>query len=198
MVGVPTADIATEIDRFVAVLEETKHQLSVGDRLKTAEALLCDAARKHAPILICGNGGSACDAEHITAELVGRFHSRRPPINAICLSSNAAVVTAWANDVGYEAIFARQVRAHATEDSVLICISTSGNSENVVCAAVMARELGIPVISLTGSSTGRLQDYSDVVLRVASHSTAMIQQGHQVIYHHLCAVIEEAVSSSST
>jgi D-sedoheptulose 7-phosphate isomerase len=194
-----SVSFADDIDNAIGVLQATKEAL-FDARLYHATALLSEAARKKAPILICGNGGSSADAEHMTAELVGKFRIKdRHSINAICLSSNAAVMTAWGNDVGFDAVFARQVFAHANhEDAVLFCISTSGNSDNVVRAAWAARSVGIHVISLTGMTGGRLAELSDILINVPSRDTPLIQQAHQVIYHHLCEAVEANFASKSS
>ena len=158
--------------------------------MEAALQICVSALQKDLPLLICGNGGSASDAMHITGELVGRFLKERRAINAICLSANAAILTAWANDYSYEDVFARQVEAHGGRGGVLIAISTSGNSPNVVQAVRKARAMGISVISLTGEGGGKLAPLSDVLLAAPSTSTPLIQQVHICVYHHLCAQIE--------
>ena len=142
------------------------------------------------PLLVCGNGGSASDAQHITGELVGRFLKERRGLKAICLSSNAAVLTAWANDYSYESVFARQVEAYAEEGGVLLGLSTSGNSPNVVAAFEAARARGMATVAMTGEGGGRLAGLSDVLLAVPSRHTPLIQQVHICLYHYLCEEIE--------
>lgn len=127
---------------------------------------------------------------HITGELVGRFLKERNPFKAICLSSNSAVITAWSNDYSYESVFARQVEAYAEAGGVLIGLSTSGNSANVVEAFAVARKLGLSTIALTGDGGGKLAALSDVLLDVLSRSTPHIQQAHICIYHFLCEQVE--------
>jgi len=148
------------------------------------------------PILVCGNGGSASDAAHITGELVGRFLKERQPINAICLSANTSVLTAWGNDYDFETVFSRQVEAHGREGGVLIAISTSGNSKNIVSAAKAARVRKMTVIALTGEGGGALSNSSDILLAVPSSSTPMIQQVHICLYHYLCEHIETRTMAS--
>jgi D-sedoheptulose 7-phosphate isomerase len=146
------------------------------------------------PILVCGNGGSAADAMHFTAELVGRFLLRRQALNVICLSSNPALLTAWANDYTYDTVFSRQVEAYGEPGAVLIGISTSGNSQNVVKAFEQARAMSMKTISLTGQGGGKLAVLSDYLFAVPSSSTPLIQQTHVCLYHYLCGAIEEELA----
>ena len=143
------------------------------------------------PLLVCGNGGSAADAEHITGELAVRFLHNRRALKAYCLTSNPALVTACANDLGFETIFARQVEAYGEPGAVLIGISTSGSSANVIAAVVMARSLGMKTIALTGESGGMLAPLCDHLFAVPSRQTPLIQQVHLCLYHYLCMKIEE-------
>ncbi|RWO32126.1 MAG: SIS domain-containing protein [Mesorhizobium sp.] len=141
-------------------------------------------------LLICGNGGSASDAIHIAGELVGRFLRERKAYNVIALPANAAVLTAWGNDYGFDTVFSRQVEAHGAAGAVLLAISTSGNSPSILAAAEQARMMDMTVISLTGDSGGKLKPLSDILLNVPSTSTPIIQQGHLCLYHHLCEMVE--------
>jgi D-sedoheptulose 7-phosphate isomerase len=142
------------------------------------------------PLLICGNGGSAADAIHIAGELVGRFLKERKAYNVIALPSNVGVMTAWGNDYGFDTVYSRQVEAHGVPGAVLIAISTSGNSTNVLLAAEQARAMGMTVVSLTGATGGKLAALSDILLNVPSTFTPVIQQGHLCLYHHLCEAVE--------
>lgn len=160
-------------------------------RIESAIKILTENVLQENPILICGNGGSAADAEHITGELVGRFLKERKAINAISLNSNSAAITAWSNDYEYESVFERQVEAHGKNGGVVFLISTSGNSENTLRAAKKAKEMKLKVISLTGESGGRLKDFSDVLLNVPSTKTPRIQEMHILIYHYICEEIEK-------
>ncbi len=149
-----------------------------------------DALKVGKPLLVCGNGGSASDAMHIAGELVARFLKERKGLNCICLSSNTAMITAWANDYDYDSVFARQVEAYGQGGGVLIAISTSGNSKNVLQAAQKAKAMGLAVIGLTGCGGGKLAPVCDVVLDAPSTFTPMIQQVHVCLYHYLCEQIE--------
>jgi len=188
------ATFTSEINTFISLLEEARTAFSA-ERVDMAVALISKAVKADRPVLVCGNGGSAADAQHIVGELVGKFLKDRPPINAICLSSNTSTMTAWANDHSYEDVFARQVQAHGRQGGVLLALSTSGNSGNVVKAAETARALGMPVVSMTGQGGGKLAALSDVLFDVPSRSTPMIQQVHICLYHFLCARVEAAASS---
>lgn len=166
------------------------------EKIQSALAVLRFVVKEHHPILVCGNGGSAADAEHIVAELVGAFlHRDRPPVNAISLVSNAALVTAIANDYSYDDVFSRQVWAHCSDGAgALIAISTSGRSKNVLSAMSLANELGMPVILFTREDpTRELPIVPSVVFDIPFATTAEVQQAHQVIYHRLCQLLEELV-----
>ncbi len=147
-------------------------------------------------LLVCGNGGSAADAMHLTGELVGRFLHRRRALRAICLSDDAAILTAWSNDCGYDTAFARQVEAYGEEGAVLMGISTSGNSKNVVAALRQARAMGMRTIALTGEGGGELATLADFLLAVPSASTPLIQQVHICLYHFFCRRVEESFLNS--
>ena len=141
-------------------------------------------------ILLCGNGGSAADAQHIAAEFSGRFYHDREPLFAEALHVNTSYLTAVANDYGYTKVYARIVKAKGNEGDILIAISTSGNSENIINAAKQASEQGLKVVGLTGQSGGALKDYSDWLLNVPSTDTPRIQESHIMIGHIICELVE--------
>lgn len=143
------------------------------------------------PLLVCGNGGSASDAMHITGELVGRFLRERRALKAICLSDNPAVLTAWSNDYCYETVFSRQVEAYGEKGAVILGLSTSGASKNVIAAFQQARKMEMTTIALTGEGGGDLGSLADYLLDAPSRFTPFIQQVHICLYHYLCAQIEE-------
>jgi len=183
------ASVAAHLEASIGVLEDALVAFA-DDRADRAVALICDSLRKNCPLLVCGNGGSASDAQHITGELVGRFLKDRRALNAICLSANASVMTAWANDYDYDDIFARQVEAHGAAGGVLLVISTSGNSANVVRAAQAAKQLGLAVVALTGRGGGALAGNCDILLDVPCDHTPLIQQVHICLYHYICERVE--------
>jgi phosphoheptose isomerase len=147
-------------------------------------------------LLVVGNGGSAAEAQHLTAELVGRFETERRPLSAICLHGDASSLTAIANDYGLEECYARQVRAHGRPGDVLLALSTSGRSPNVVAAAAAAREMGLTVWALTGPEPNRLADLCDDALCLPAARAATVQELHLVAIHVLCAAVDEAVQAA--
>jgi D-sedoheptulose 7-phosphate isomerase len=158
--------------------------------LDEAVNLLILALTDNKPVLVCGNGGSAADSQHIAGELVGKFLKERRALNVRALTVDTSVMTAWANDVAYETIFSRQVEAYAQPGGILLTISTSGNSRNVVLAAEKAKELEMRVIALTGKGGGVLSQLADILVAVPSKSTPRIQEMHMMIYHYLCERVE--------
>jgi D-sedoheptulose 7-phosphate isomerase len=142
-------------------------------------------------MLLCGNGGSASDAQHIAAELSGRFYADRPPLYAEALHVNSSYMTAVANDYGYEATYARMVEAAGRKGDVLLGISTSGNSPNVVKAMQKAKELAMLTVGFTGKDGGKMKDICDIMICVPSVDTPRIQEAHILIGHIICQLIEE-------
>ena len=141
-------------------------------------------------LLVCGNGGSAADAQHIAAELTGRFFRDRKPLPALALHGNTSSLTAIGNDYGYDLVFAREVGAHGRAGDLLLAISTSGNSPNILRAIEAARDKRMTVIGLTGESGGKMRDLCDVCLCVPSTSTPRIQECHILIGHTICELLE--------
>ncbi len=142
-------------------------------------------------VLICGNGGSAADAQHIAAELLGKFYMERKALPAISLNTNVSVLTAVANDYSYEDVFSRQVEGLGNPGDILIGISTSGNSKNILKAFKTARTLNIKTVGMTGITGGKMKDLSDVCLTVPSDVTPRIQESHITIGHIICEIIEK-------
>ena len=142
-------------------------------------------------IFWCGNGGSASDSQHISAELVGRFKKDRRALKSIALTTDTSILTSVGNDYGFEEIFSRQFEALGTSKDILVGISTSGNSENIIRAFQTAKRLGAMTLSLTGNDGGILRQISDYSLVVKSQSTARIQEAHILIGHILCDIIEQ-------
>lgn len=149
-------------------------------------------------LLVAGNGGSAAHAQHLTAELVGRYRRERRPFSAIALHAESSSVTAIANDYGYEELFARQVLAHGRPRDILLAISTSGTSPNLLRAARTAGRAGLEVWALTGAAPNPLARLADEALCVSSTSTPTVQEVHQVIVHLLCGVVDEHAARRST
>ena len=159
--------------------------------IEQAGHLICQTLLAGNKILTCGNGGSAADAQHIAAELVGRYEEERRAWPAIALTTDTSALTALSNDYGYEEVFSRQVLALAAENDLLIAISTSGQSANVIRAAQKARELGCQVIGLTGADGGQLAPLCDLTVSVPSARTARVQELHITIGHLWCEMVDE-------
>lgn len=140
---------------------------------------------------VFGNGGSASDALHISGELVGRFNHNRKGLNVICLNSNVTVLTAWSNDFSYDSVFARQIEAHSSEGSVVMALSTSGNSPSVIEALKVAKAKNLLTVAMTGQGGGKCAQYVDILLDVPSIVTPRIQELHLPIYHYMCSEIEK-------
>jgi D-sedoheptulose 7-phosphate isomerase len=149
-------------------------------------------------LLVCGNGGSASDALHIAGELVAQFMKKRRALKAICLGANMAALTAWANDYSYDSAYARQVEAFGEPGGVLLALSTSGNSRNVVAALERAKAIGMTTIGMTGEGGGKMAALCDILLNVPSRSTPAIQQVHICFYHYLCAEVEARFEPATT
>jgi D-sedoheptulose 7-phosphate isomerase len=145
-------------------------------------------------LLACGNGGSAADAQHIAAEFVGRYLKERAPFSAIALHANTSAVTAIGNDYGFTDVFSRQVRAHGRPGDVLLAISTSGSSHNVLRAVDEAHAVGMTVVTLSGGSGGALAQAGDICLTVPVSSTPRVQEMHILLGHALCGLVEDALS----
>ena len=145
-------------------------------------------------VLICGNGGSAADAQHIAAELSGRFKKERKALAGIALSVDTSAITAIANDYGFEAIFSRQVEAYGREDDVLIAISTSGNSVNIINAIKKAKEIGLKVITLSGKDGGEMKNLGNINIVIPSQDTPRIQEMHIMVGHMICAIVDNGIT----
>jgi D-sedoheptulose 7-phosphate isomerase len=159
--------------------------------IERSGGMICQALTSGNKILLCGNGGSAADAQHIAAELVGCYEKQRRSWPAIALTTDTSALTAVSNDLGYEQVFARQVLVLARPDDVLIAISTSGKSKNVLRAAEQARELGCKTIALTGATADPLASLCDVSVPVPSTRTSRIQEAHITIGHLWCEMVDE-------
>ena len=186
--------ISGYLAQAIELLSETQ-SADFDSRVEEAVQSIATALTARLAFLVCGNGGSAADAMHITGELVGRFLKERKALKAICLSSNPAVLTAWSNDYSFETVFARQVEAYGEASGVLLGISTSGNSGNVVEAFRTARDIGMTTVGLTGAGGGKLALLSDVLIDVPSRHTPEVQQVHICLYHYICEAVEARCAS---
>jgi D-sedoheptulose 7-phosphate isomerase len=175
-------------DEHLSIVTALRPLTSEVDRVVT---VIAGSLAAGGALLVCGNGGSAADAQHIAGELTGRFFRDRKPLRALALHANTSSLTAIGNDYGYHEVFAREVGAHGREGDVLLAISTSGNSQNVLRAIEVAREKRMIVIGFTGKTGGKMRDLCDICLRVPSTSTPRIQECHILIGHATCELLEQ-------
>ncbi len=190
------AKISAWIRESIRVKEECLK--SQAGPIEEAARCIIGSLKKGGKVILFGNGGSAADAQHLTAELVGRFRRERDPIPALALSVNTSILTSIANDYGYEAVFKRQIEALGMPGDVAIGISTSGNAESVIEAINAASKRGIKTLALTGGDSGHLAKVVDIAIVVPSQETAHIQEVHITIGHLLCELIEEALTDEKT
>lgn len=175
----------------IAVKQETLKRNS--DKIAQASQMIIDALKGGHKLLFCGNGGSAADSQHIAAEFVGRFQKERKAWPAIALTTDTSALTALGNDYSFDIVFSRQVQALGQKGDILIGISTSGNSKNVLEALKTAKTMGIKTIGVTGGSGGQLAALSDIAIIAASPTTARIQESHLVIFHAICEIVENTL-----
>ena len=160
------------------------------NRIETVANVMVKALRDGKRILWCGNGGSAADAQHLAAELSGRFYYDRPPLNSEAMHCNTSYLTAVANDYGYDLIYSRMIDGACKPGDVLVGISTSGNSKNICNAFRKAKDLGVITIAMTGESGGEMKTLADYLLNVPSTDTPRIQESHIMIGHIICEIVE--------
>ena len=179
------AQIAQSIENLQKVLKDDSiHEAVVRAAQMTAEAM------REGKLMVCGNGGSAADSQHLVAEFVSRLTVDRPPLRAIALTTDSSILTAIGNDYSYDNVFERQVEALGRRGDVLLAISTSGNSSNCIKALNQARKMGIYTVSYTGNSGGAMAELSDINIVIPSGRTANIQEAHLVLEHIFCMVVE--------
>lgn len=189
-------DLAGAVAERRALLTEALDRLH--DRAGALAAVatrLVETLRAGGKVLVAGNGGSAAEAQHFAAELVGRFQRERQPYAVLALTADTAILTAVANDYGYQEVFARQVGALGCPGDVLLAFSTSGESENLVRAAEVAHGRGLIVVAVTGERPSRLGQSADLALRLPATETALVQELHMVATHLLCGIVESELSA---
>jgi D-sedoheptulose 7-phosphate isomerase len=177
------------------VMEDMLADSALQQQLVKAVDCCVGALKSGGKLMFVGNGGSAAEAQHFSAEMVGRFLQERKPLPSIALTTDTSAVTAIGNDYGYEHVFSRQVQALGREGDVLIAMSTSGRSKNIVMAMQAARSAGISTIGLTGIHPRDMGELADVSLKVPSSHTPQIQEGHLVLGHLLCGMVEKQLLS---
>jgi D-sedoheptulose 7-phosphate isomerase len=196
--GLSEADRSSEdtISRSLNEHQETLHAVvaDMAEAIRSSAELIVKTFRSGKKVLICGNGGSAADAQHLAAEFVGRFETERRSLPSIALTTDTSALTAIGNDYGFDKVFARQVEGLAVEGDCLIAISTSGNSPNVIAAVMEARRKGCSVIGLTGGAGKKLASLADSSILIPAARTARIQEFHITIAHIWCELVDEAFS----
>lgn len=185
--------IKKQIQDSIAVKEAILADDQILEKITQTARAMVAVFRAGGKVLFCGNGGSAADAQHIAAELSGRFYTDRPPLYAEALHVNTSYMTAVANDYGYDAVYARMVEAAGRPGDMLMAISTSGNSSNILKAAEAARAANMTIVGMTGHLGGKLAQVSDILLNVPSADTPRIQESHILIGHILCEYVEAAM-----
>ncbi len=182
-------------DQMQKHLQTTQKSIDeIQNYIFTACVIITDTLAKGGKVLLCGNGGSAADAQHIAAELTGRYKSDRKGLAAIALTTDSSALTAISNDFGYDRVFDRQVEALANDGDLLIGISTSGNSKNVNSALKTAKEIGCRTVGLSGKGGGEMSNFCDINIIVPSNDTPRVQEIHILIGHIMCQAVDDALS----
>jgi D-sedoheptulose 7-phosphate isomerase len=196
--GMKVTIATSQVDRITAIwnehLEVARSLPQLASAVSSAVDLIYTSMAAGGQLLVAGNGGSAADAQHIAAELTGRFLLERRPFRALALHANTSSLTAVGNDFGYDQVFARELTAHARPGDVLLAISTSGNSPNILRAIEAAREGKVTVIGLTGESGGKMRAACDLCICVPTKSTPRMQEMHITIGHTICELLEERLA----
>jgi len=184
-------DIVKRIEENIGVKKSILNDAHLIDTIERAATAVVNAIKNGNKIIFCGNGGSAADSQHLAAELIGKFYFNRRSLPAVSLTVNTSIITAIGNDFGFEKVFARQLEGIGKVGDVLIGLSTSGNSENVVEVFRLAKELGISTVAFTGESGGILRDLADILINVPSNDTPRIQEAHIMVGHIICELVEK-------
>ena len=185
--------IASLIADSIAVKQKMIADPTYTTLIQASVDAVTDSLRNNHKIWFCGNGGSAADAQHIAAELSGRFYQDRAPLPAEALHVNTSYLTAVANDYGYDVVYSRLLRGVGQKGDVLFAISTSGNSVNILNAIEVAKEKGMIVVGMTGEKGGKMREVCDILLNVPSNDTPRIQESHILLGHIICQLIEETL-----
>ena len=186
-------DIRKQVEDSIRVMQALLTDDLLIKEISNSAEVCVEALKAGRKILIAGNGGSAADAQHMAGELVNRFMFERPGLSAIALTTDTSVLTSVSNDSGFEEVFSRQVEALGSEGDILILISTSGRSMNILKAAETAHKKNVSVIGLTGRTGGQMDKYCDLLIKVPSDNTPRIQECHILIEHILCSIIENKI-----
>jgi len=182
--------VKKQLSQSVATITAVLHDESIHNAVLEAGRITADAMKAGRKLMVCGNGGSAADAQHLVAEFVSRLTVDRPALRAIALTTDSSILTAIGNDYSYDNVFERQVEALGIKGDVLLTISTSGNSKNCVKALKLARTMGIQTVSYTGNNGGAMKALSDINVIVPSNVTMNIQESHLALEHIFCMIVE--------
>lgn len=185
--------IQRKIQEHIAAVQNLLQNIEVVNHIELASTLMTTSLKNGNRIHFCGNGGSAADAQHLAAELSGRFYMDRKPLNAEALHCNSSYMTAVSNDYNFDLVYVRLLEGSGKKGDVLVGISTSGNSANLVAAFEQAHQMGIHTIAMTGITGGKLKSLSDILINVPSDDTPRIQECHILIGHILCEMIENNI-----
>ncbi|PLX22475.1 MAG: phosphoheptose isomerase [Salinivirgaceae bacterium] len=181
------------IQASISTKEKLLADQTIHQRIEDASEAIVDCYKRDGKVLLCGNGGSAADAQHIAAEFSGRFYYDRPPLFAEALHVNTSYMTAVANDYSFDEVYARYVKAAGRKGDVLIGLSTSGNSGNVLKAMQAAKDIGMTVVAMTGEGGGKMKDIADILLNMPSSDTPRIQESHILVGHIICEWVERSI-----
>lgn len=185
-----TSLIKNRIQKLIDLEQVIINNSDLINRIQKASEIIVSAYQSGNKTLFCGNGGSAADAQHLAAELSGKFYLDRPPIHAEACHGNSSFMTAVSNDYGYNSAFARYIQAVGKKGDVLVAISTSGNSENVLKALLQAREIGLICIVFSGATGGKMANLAEVLINIPSTDTPRIQEIHILVGHIICELVE--------
>lgn len=180
--------ISVELEEHLKVIKELNP-----DKIEKAVQIIVDCYKNKGKVILFGNGGSAADAQHIAAELVGKYKLERKSLPAIALTTNTSIISALGNDYGFDVIFEKQIEGLVEKKDVVIGISTSGNSENVLNGILKAKKLGAKTVAFTGKSGGKLKDKVDILLNIPSDETPRIQEAHITVGHIICGIVENTI-----
>ncbi|WP_268544127.1 D-sedoheptulose-7-phosphate isomerase [Candidatus Nitrosotenuis cloacae] len=180
-------------DESISVCSKSK---KIASKIQIAAETIISCYKKGNKVIIFGNGGSAADAQHMAAEFVGRYMLERKSLPAVAFTTDTSIITALGNDYGFENIFSRQAESMITKGDVVIAITTSGNSKNVLNGIITAKKNGASIIGLTGQNGINMQKFVDILLDIPSKSTPRIQEGHRVVIHTICELVEKEFSTS--
>lgn len=185
--------IVQNIKESIVVKEALLSDAFLIEKIEESVCLIISAFKQNKKVFFCGNGGSAADAQHLAAEFSGRFLIDRPPLFAEALHVNTSYLTAVANDYSFDVVYERLVEAFTNEGDVLVVLSTSGNSKNIVNAVKKAKQRGVATVALTGETGGKLKEICDILINIPSSQTPRIQESHITIGHIICDLVEKAI-----